>query len=340
MAHVRLEHVKTVRSKGHTYLYFDTGETVNGKPVYKRLPEPSSPDFGTKYATMKAIRTRRSSRAALITVEQLCYAYEKGPRFQNRSRRTQDAYSIYLANIVRRFRDPKKGSWPVTQIERPHIRALLAPLGPGAQIMQLAVLRNVFSYGRKADKIPSSFAPDKDIEIDHKSSPHKPWPASLVKKALQDPSVRLAVGLLYFTGQRIERVCGMKWSDIEDNVIHVPPHKKQGDLYIPIHSELAKILANYPKSLTTIICNPDGTPLTPAALRPRLQKWTMKHGGKFNPHGLRKNAVDALFEAGCSAAMVSAITGQSLQMLEHYAQGRNNRILGQTGMKLWDRNAK
>lgn len=340
MANVRLEHVKTVRAKGHTYLYFDTGERVDGKPVYKRLPPPSSPDFGTKYAALKAVRTKRANRAALITVEELCREYEKGPRFQNRRPKTQAAYAIYLANIVRRFRDPKKGSWPVVHIERPHVRALLEPLGPGAQKMQLAVLRNVLVYGRKADKIPETFEPDKGIEVDHVSIPHEPWPQSLIEKALADPVMRLPVGLLYFTGQRIERVCGMKWTDIDDGVIHVPPHKKQGDLYVPIHHRLAEILACYPKSLTTIICNPDGSSLTTAALRPRIQAWARGKGAKVNPHGLRKNAVDALLEAGCSAGMVSSITGQSLMMIEHYAKGRDNRKLGRSAMQLWERNTK
>lgn len=340
MANVRLDHVKTVRAKGHTYLYFDTGERVDGKPVYKRLPPVTSPDFGTKYAALKAVRTKRANRASLITVEELCYAYEKGPKFQKRSKNTRDAYAIYLANMVRRFRDPKKGSWPAVQIERANVRALLEPLGPGAQIMQLAVLRNVLAYGRKIDKIPETFAPDKGIEVDHDSTPHEPWPEWLIEKALADPVMRLPVGLLYFTGQRIERVCTMKWTDIVDGVVHIPPHKKQGDLYVPIHHRLAEILASYPKSLTTIVCKSDGKPLTTGALRPRLQKWTKGQGIKVNPHGLRKNAVDALLEAGCSAAMVSAITGQSLQMVEHYARGRDNRVLGRSAMQLWERNTK
>jgi hypothetical protein len=37
---------------------------------------------------------------------------------------------------------------------------------------------------------------------------------------------------------------------------------------------------------------------------------------------LRKNAVNALLEAGCSAAEVSAITGQSLEMVEHHPEKR------------------
>lgn len=42
-------------------------------------------------------------------------------------------------------------------------------------------------------------------------------------------------------------------------------------------------------------------------------------GIKTVPHGLRKNAVNALLEAGCTIAEVSAITGQTHQVVEHYA---------------------
>lgn len=340
MANVGLDHIKTVRAKGREYLYFNTGESVDGKPVYKRLPNRGSLDFGTKYAAYLAVRTKRANRSALITVEQLCREYQKSAKFQKRGRNTQKVYLIYLANVERRFRDPKKGSWPVVQIERPHVRALLEPLGPGAQKMQLAVLRNVLAFGRKVDAIPETFAPDREIEVDHESTPHEPWSMALIEKALADVEMRLPVGLLYFTGQRIERITTMRWTDIVDGVVHIPPHKKQGDLYIPIHYRLAEILSAYPKHLTTVICNPDGTPLTTAALRHRLQKWAIRNGHKVNPHGLRKNAVDALLEAGCSAAMVSSITGQSLQMVEHYARGRDNRQLGLKAINLWERNTK
>ena len=37
-------------------------------------------------------------------------------------------------------------------------------------------------------------------------------------------------------------------------------------------------------------------------------------------HGLRKSAVVTLLEAGCTDAEVSAITGQTRQMVEHYAR--------------------
>jgi len=42
-------------------------------------------------------------------------------------------------------------------------------------------------------------------------------------------------------------------------------------------------------------------------------------------HGLRKSSVVMLLEAGCTDAEVSAITGQSREMVEHYARAVNQK---------------
>jgi predicted transcriptional regulator len=54
------------------------------------------------------------------------------------------------------------------------------------------------------------------------------------------------------------------------------------------------------------------------------------------PHGLRKNAVNTLIEAGCTVGEVSAITGQTLAMVEHYAKQRNNLKLAKRAMGKWE----
>jgi len=60
-------------------------------------------------------------------------------------------------------------------------------------------------------------------------------------------------------------------------------------------------------------------------------------GIKTVPHGLRKNAVNALLEAGCTIAEVSAITGQTHQVVEHYAAKVNRRKLGKSAIVKFER---
>jgi site-specific recombinase XerD len=90
------------------------------------------------------------------------------------------------------------------------------------------------------------------------------------------------------------------------------------------------------KPQTAILTNANGEPWTQSGLRQKLQAWAKERGHKVVPHGLRKNAVNSLFEAGCTAAEVSGITDQSIGMLEHYAKGRNKLKLGRAAIIKFD----
>jgi hypothetical protein len=87
--------------------------------------------------------------------------------------------------------------------------------------------------------------------------------------------------------------------------------KTRPELQIPISPELQQVLDSLPRRGFTILTQANGQPWLDDGLRLYLQAWA---------HGLRKNAVNALLEAGCSAAEVSAITGQSLEMVEHHPE--------------------
>jgi integrase len=54
-------------------------------------------------------------------------------------------------------------------------------------------------------------------------------------------------------------------------------------------------------------------------------------------HGLRKSAVVMLLEVGCTTAEVQAITGQSMQMVEHYAKQVNQKKLAESAILKWER---
>jgi hypothetical protein len=52
---------------------------------------------------------------------------------------------------------------------------------------------------------------------------------------------------------------------------------------------------------------------------------------------LRKNAVNALLEAGCTPHETASITGQSVQMVEHYAKKVSQKKLGKSAMLKFER---
>ena len=53
-------------------------------------------------------------------------------------------------------------------------------------------------------------------------------------------------------------------------------------------------------------------------------------------HGLRKSAVVMLLEAGCTDAEVSAITGQTRDMVVHYARAVNQKRLAAAAILKWE----
>ncbi len=119
----------------------------------------------------------------------------------------------------------------------------------------------------------------------------------------------------------------MRWGDVRDGVIFVRQQKTGKELEIRVHRDLSVELGRTPRKALTILSDAQGRPLKPDTLRDRLQRFAVGHGHKVVPHGLRKNAVNALLEAGCSSAETAAVTGQSLQMVEHYAKCRSTRRL-------------
>ena len=182
--------------------------------------------------------------------------------------------------------------------------------------------------------------PCKDVELLGEGE-HQPWPEWLLEAALtaDDARVQLATALLYFTAQRIGDVCALRWTDIRQGVLTVRQTKTGIELEIPLHSRLLEILARTPQRGFAILARTDGRAYHSGTIRVALQEFAADRGAKVVPHGLRKNAVIALLEAGCSAAETSAISGQSLQMIEHYAKRRSNPRLASAAIKRWEAKA-
>lgn len=201
--------------------------------------------------------------------------------------------------------------------------------GTGAANQFVRVLGSLYAWGRKRGHVTAR--PTDDIAL-FEETPHEPWPDWLLAEALADEAVQLPVALLYYTAQRIGDVCQMRWSDIRDGAIMVTQQKTGKVLAIPFHAELANLLDAAPRTALTIL------PLQSVAVRKAIQAWAKGRGQAIVPHGLRKNAVIALLECGCSIAETSAISGQTLQMVEHYAQGRNQSRLASAAILKWQQN--
>jgi integrase len=323
------KHVRPKTAKGRTYYYFDTGTKVAGKAVLKRLPDIRDPDFGRMLAAAQSGRTKRATVKGILTIAGLADLYERSPEFRGLAATTRRSYESNLDKARKRL-----GIAPANELTPADVRLVHDEMADqtGAANQFVRVLGSLYSWGRKRGH--ASVKPTEGVEL-FDETPHEPWPEWLLEEALRDEAVQLPVALLYYTAQRIGDVCRMRWSDVRDGTITVRQGKTGKLLAIPFHAELAKILARTPRDALTILHH-NGRKFREAGLRERLQEWAMARGQSIVPHGLRKNAVIALLECGCSVAETSAISGQTLQVVEHYAKQRNQARLASAAILRWE----
>lgn len=331
------KHVRRVRAKGRDYYYFDTGKEVEGKKVWSRLPDLRSPDFGDALSAMQGHRNRRPSKYGL-TVPELIKLYEKSPAFRGLAESSQYNYGIYLRKLEKLL-----PTAPVAGLTRGHIRKLRDDMGdtPGAANLFLGTCGALFKWAVGNEYIGNS--PTKGIAT-LEMGEHDPWPLHVLNAALaaDDAQVRLLTHVLYYTALRLNDALSLTWGNIIGDRIVVRPQKtqrKRQELSIPIHRELRAELTKLPRTSIVIATNPNtGRRYGEQVARRLLQNFAATHGADVVPHGLRKNAVNALLEAGCSVAETASISGQTLQLVEHYAKQRDQVKLSDSAVLRWERN--
>jgi integrase len=327
-------HVHTKKAKGKTYYYFDTGQKKpGGQAILTRLPDKRDPLFGRALATARAQRNKREKIPEARNFDWLVRAYEASPEFKRKAANTKRLYSRHLGYASAQFRRRDGVSWPVEIIGSEHVIALRdkmqdTPGKANAILKSLsAMLTWASSGGRKF--VSGNYA--KDVEL-LEMGEHEPWPLPLLDMALHDPAIRLPVAMLYYVGQRIGDTVKIGPGNLERDVIVVTQEKTGTTVRVPMHEHLKEIIEADAADGPTYLTNEWGKPVTDSGIRQRIQKWARGKGFDVVPHGLRKNAVNSLLEAGCSIAEVSAITGQSISSIEHYGKARDKEQLAGQAM--------
>lgn len=329
------KYLRTKKAKGKTYWYFDAGKGSDGKRELIPLPNIKDPSFGGALARAQATRTNRKNRQGVLTLDGLIRLYEKSPEFRALSFASKRSYALYLTRANALIRDRNGQSPPARGIERVDVVTLRDRLSdkPGAASQAVRALGALFAWAIENEKVRDN--PARNVKK-FKAVPHEPWPTDLIEEALKDAQVSVAVALLYFTGQRINEVVRMSWADVKGDHMRVPVQKTRRLIDVAILPELAEMLQRTPKLAPTILTNANGQPWTQSGLRQKLQDWAKLRGQKVVPHGLRKNAVISLLEAGCTVAEVSGITDQSFGMIEHYAKKVSKLSLGRAAVVKFD----
>lgn len=266
------------------------------------------------------------------TVAKLIEAWHESPEWKQLKEKTRTDWARYCDRIKASW-----GEYEVRGIEPKNVLTLrdLYAATPASANNLLRCLSSLMSWsvprGWRADN------PVREVKPLKGGEGYEAWSWEVIeatRKAL-DPYLWWAVALALYTGQRLGDVLAMKWSDIESGGIWVVQEKTGKRLLIPLHRDLQAILDTIPKTAVTILTTNDGIPWKGGFQATwRKKKPAAAKGLVF--HGLRKSAVVSLLEVGCSTAEVSAITGQTMQMVEHYSKQVNQKKLAASAILRWE----
>lgn len=301
------------------------------RTVRHRLPDRDDPRFLAEYQRHYVEATGavalEGSMAELVARYRMTQGYRQ---LAPSTRRDRDGM---LDEIVE-----KHGTKPYAELTKGKLKQLRDELGdtPGKANKFISVMSVLFKAGIDLEMVAHNPAADiPRLPIGE----YEPWSEKQISAVMEraSPMMRLAVTLMLYTGQRVGDVCRMRWADIEDGVIHVVQQKTGKEVWVPLHSAVKDELKRIPRHITHLLCNRFGRPMRPLVLWREFDRLREDlRLGDICLHGLRKNAVNALLEAGCTAAEVASITGQTLQVIEQYAKRRNGKLLSVVAMRKWE----
>jgi hypothetical protein len=355
-------HVHMVRAKGREYFYFQAYRGTKREGPRTPLPGcPTLPNGSPNpewWSAWRRLAGEPESGAQRGTFAALIADYQAAPEWADLAKSTRADYARYLDVIKNAWGDLR-----VEAMDSKHVldlRDAYADVPPPEPEMQakplaeykdrsvaannlVAVLSALISWG-----IPRRWRVDNPCEHVPKlrgGDPYAPWPMRAIEHFAKHgrPELwRVAAHALY-TGQRQGDVLAMLKSHVAAGEIRVLQEKTRKALWIPLHRDLMKVQAEMPRSSSThLLTSSHGTPWTKSGFKASWQtEMDRRIFGPFRRHrlvfhGLRKSAVVFLIEAGCTTSQVAAITGQTLEMIEHYSQQVNQRKLARAAILKWE----
>lgn len=288
------------RAKGKATYYFKTRPGQDG--WREEYEQARSGEAAPKVRT--SMRTKPGTMSALIAV------YYGTPEFTGLAASSQKTYR----NMLERFREAH-GDKQVATLTRAHIKAMI-----GAMHETPAAANNLLDRLRILMKL----AMDDDWRADDPTyrvrgfklsgDGFHTWSEDDIDKFCEHypigTSARLAMGLMLYTGQRRSDMVRMGWQHLSGDRMRVHQLKTDEMLSIPVHPDLAAILAKTERTDLPILLTQFGKPFTANGFGNRMRKWCTAAGlPECTSHGLRKAAARRMAEAGCTNKEIMAITG-------------------------------
>jgi integrase len=322
MALLRLRYVHSFVDKktGKVYFYFrHRGQRWS-------LPgAPGTSDFAAAYdALLQRIQGGRSNVAfAPATLGAVIEQFLDSDAFNSKAPITR--------RIYRRILDRLKelaGRGLIADLQEKHVRLIRQRFLPAKSVADEAVMLIGMLWVFAKENLAMQLGPNptSDVRRMHKRKRvYEPWPKEIIEQLTAEPTVRLAILLLLYTGQRIGDVAAMRWSQYDGAGIGVRQEKTEALVWIPCDRTLKAALDAADHQSDYIIGRRYGADGLSGLIKRCLRRIGAE---QYTAHGLRKNAAIALAEAGCTPHEVAAITGhRSLAMVQHYTAGAEQKKL-------------
>jgi integrase len=317
---------------GHVYCYFRR----RGFPKVRLPGLPWSPQFmaahekalGSAPEPIGAARSKAGSVAAAIASYYGSTAFTKtlAPETQGVRRTVLDAFAR------------EHGDKMIRAMPSKFIRALLDAMQPTAAKNWLSAIRALAQHAIKVGLLDDDST--LGVKLNRKAGDgfHTFTEEEIAQFEAHHPigsRERLAFALGLYTAQRRGDVVRMGRQHVRGDVLHVKQQKTGAELAIPIHPELAAILATVPATQMTFLQTLRGKPFTGHAFSAWFAKACDAAGlpSACTFHGLRKAACRRLAEADCTVHQIAAISGHAtLREVERYTKAADQAKLARSAM--------
>jgi integrase/recombinase XerD len=325
--------VEDVHRHGNVRLYFRR----RGEPK-TRLP--GSEEFMAAYqeALGRSSTTKAIQRLNAGSFGYLCRQYFISQTFKALDESTRKWRRRALDEIAL-----EHGDKPIAKMQAKHVRQLRDEKAdkPGAARNRLKALRALFRWAMDNDHAPHD--PTRDIKpIPHHTDGHHTWTleeiAAFEERHPLGSKARLAMSLLLYTACRREDVVRFGPQHLRNGRLQYRQakneHRNPIDLDIPIHPDLAKVVAATPARHLTFLVTEYAKPFSVAGFGAKFRDWCNQAGlPHCSAHGLRKATAARLAERGASAHEIMAITGhRSLEEVERYTRAARKTKLADSAM--------
>ncbi|NOW46672.1 integrase [Novosphingobium sp. SG751A] len=306
-----------------------------GKATYSFRSAPGTPEFLAEYEAAQAGKPVGIDRVKPGSVDALCAAYYRSPRWQSTQPTTQKVYR----SIIERWRK-LHGDKPIDRLEPRHVDAWLAAMSdrPSAANNLRKALMRLFRYGVRMGWMARNPIINTEPYRITGNGIHAWTEEEIAAFQARWPfgtRERLALELMLWTGLRKSDVIRLGPAQRQDDRFYLRHSKNNSDTILPVAPDVDRAISSLDPAyvgVKTYLVTEFGKPFTAAGFgnwfRARCDLADLKN---CSAHGLRKALSRRIAEAGGTANQGRAVTGHKTdRMFAYYSQSADKAALANT----------